>query len=160
MRVLILATDIYTRGGIARYTWTLSSVLGYLLGPDNVRLLSLLDLGESRETPAAFRIIGTVTDQLNIVGKLRFVGRALQLARSDYDLVVCNHIATAQAALLIRELYGKPFWIVCHGWEVWGHLPFPKRSALKKADLLLPVSRFTALNLQDGQGIAPAKIQV
>jgi glycosyltransferase involved in cell wall biosynthesis len=160
MKILILATDIYTRGGIARYTWTLSSVLGDLLGPDNVRVLSLLNLGGSQEVPTAFRIIGTITDQLTAAGELRFVARALQLARNDYDLIVCNHVATAQAAILIRELYGKPFWVACHDLEVCGYLPFLKRAALRKAELLLPVSRFTASNLGDGEGIDPAKIQV
>jgi phosphatidyl-myo-inositol dimannoside synthase len=160
MKILILATDIYTRGGIARYTWTLSSVLGDLLGPDNVRVLSLLNLGGSQEVPTAFRIIGTVTDRPTAAGKLRFLARALQLARNDYDLIVCNHIATAQVAILIHQLYRKPFWIVCHGWEVGGHLSFLKRAALRKAALLLPVSRFTASSLRDGQGIESARIQV
>lgn len=37
MRVLILATDIYTRGGIASYTATLATALGQSLGPASVR---------------------------------------------------------------------------------------------------------------------------
>jgi len=160
MKVLILATDIYTSGGIARYTWTLSSTLGDLLGPDNVHVLALLNLGGSQKTSTAFRIIGTITDRLTLAGKVRFVGRVLQVARNEYDLIVCNHIATAQAAILIHQLYRKPFWIACHDWEACGDLHILKRAALRKAELLLPVSRFTASNLGDGERIDPDKIQI
>lgn len=158
MKVLILATDIYTRGGIARYTWTLSSALGDLLGPEGVHVLSLLNLGVSQEAPKSFRIIDTVAEEVTITGKSRFVRRALKLARCNYDLVICNHIATAQVALLVHQLYGKPYWVVCHGWEVWGELPFLKRVALRRADLLLSVSQFTASNLKNGKGIEPGRI--
>ena len=156
----MLATDIYTRGGIARYTWNLSSTLGGLIGPESVCVLSLLNRGISHEIPGSFRILGTVAEQTTVLSKLRFVGKAMRLARNDFDLVICNHVGMAQAALLIHELYGKPFWIVCHGWEVWGRLPHMKRVALRKADLLLPISRFTASNLTDKKGIESAKIQI
>ena len=52
MRILILATDIYTRGGIARYTSTLASMLGELLGPENVHVLALLAYGVPEDTRA------------------------------------------------------------------------------------------------------------
>ncbi len=45
MKVLILATDIFTRGGIARYTYTLASSLGRMLGPENVDVLCFCDWG-------------------------------------------------------------------------------------------------------------------
>ena len=160
MRVLVLATDIYTRGGIARYSWSLSSALGGLIGPENVCVLSLLNRGGSHDLPRSFRILGTVAEQTTTVSKLRFVGRAVRLARGDFDLIICNHVGTAQAALVIHELYGKPFWIVCHGWEVWGRLTRIKRLTLKKAELLLPISRFTASNLANEKGIEATKIRI
>lgn len=156
----MLATDIYTRGGIARYTWSLASVLGSLLGAAEVHVLSLLNRGVSHELPKSFRILGTVAEQTTMVSKVCFLGKVLRLTRKDYDLVVCNHISTAQAALVTHELYGKPFWIVCHGWEVWGRLTRIKRLALRKAELLLPVSRFTASHLADEKAIQSTKIQI
>lgn len=51
MKVLILATDIFTRGGVARYTSTLASSLGKLLGADNVDVLCFFDWEGTRRRP-------------------------------------------------------------------------------------------------------------
>jgi hypothetical protein len=65
MKVLILATDIFTRGGIARYTSALASSLGGMLGPENVDVLSFFDWGHADwghtgDLPSEFRLLGTV----------------------------------------------------------------------------------------------------
>ena len=59
IRILILATDIYTRGGIARYTYTFASALADLLGPENVHLLALLGGGDPSDLHPRFRVVRT-----------------------------------------------------------------------------------------------------
>lgn len=159
MKVLILATDIYTRGGIAKYTSSLASALGHLLGPDNVEVLALIGGGLPDEAPTDYRIV-VISDHLHTGAKVRYAAKALELGRRRYSLVVCSHLALAPIAAAIRLSFGSPFWVACHGVEAWQHLPFIKRAALKRADCVLPVSRFTAEKLYQVNGIAPEKIRV
>src|SRR5437660_8850558 len=138
MRVLILATDIYTRGGIARYTFTFASALAELLGPQNVHLLALLACGQPSDLRLRFRVLGPMTDRLTASSKVKFGTEALALARSKYDLIVCSHLSLAPVAMAIRCFYRTPFWVVCHGSEVRAQLSLLERLALGHSNLLLP----------------------
>jgi glycosyltransferase involved in cell wall biosynthesis len=149
MKVLILATDIYTRGGIARYTYTLASAMADLLGPENVDILALLGYGDPSDLHPRFRIFGPISERLTPAAKLRFALKALALGRRKYDLILCSHLTLAQVAGTVHYLFGTPFWVTCHGAEVWGKLSFLKRAALRRSSLLLPVSCFTAKKLSE-----------
>lgn len=160
MRILILATDIYTRSGIARYTYTLASTLADLLGPENVDVLALLAYGDPSDLHPRFRVLGPVTDRLTAAAKVRFAMKALALARNKYDLIVCSHLSLAPVAGAIRFVYRTPFWVVCHGIEAWRPIPTLEHAALKAAELALPISQFTALKLQEVNGIRASKMRV
>ena len=160
MKALILATDIYTRGGIARYTYSLASVLADLLGAENVHVVALLAHGDPSDLRPRFRVFGPVTKRLTAAAKVQFAIKALGLARNRYDLVIANHVALAQVAGVIRFLWGTPFWVVCHGHEVWHHLPMLKLAALRRAELALPVSQFTAEKLLKANGVPAARIRI
>ncbi|HEV2380400.1 MAG TPA: glycosyltransferase family 4 protein [Terriglobia bacterium] len=160
MKVLILATDIYTRGGIARYTATLATALGQLMGPSSVDLLPLLDDSERRFTPKEYRILEATTAKLRMIQKIRHAARALRCANSGSDLVVCSHVGLAPIAALIRLRHGTPYFVVCHGSEAWEVLPRLKRVALEQADAVLAVSQFTAGAVAKANGIPNAKIRL
>ncbi|MGA2607494.1 MAG: glycosyltransferase family 4 protein [Terriglobia bacterium] len=160
MKALILATDIYTRGGIARYTYTFASALADLLGPENVHVLALLGGGDPSDFHPRFRLLGPVSDRLTAGAKVEFARKALALARNKYDLIVCNHVSLALVAAVMRFVYRTPFWVVCHGREVWGRVPLLKRIALRQANLVLPISRFTAEKLSEVQGIPRGRVSI
>jgi phosphatidylinositol alpha-1,6-mannosyltransferase len=160
MRILILATDIYSRGGVARYTATLASALGQLVGPQNVDVLALLDWGSRDDVPQGFRLVGAVSNRVGLASKLRFTWRAAGQRRQKYDLVIANHVDLAPVAAMIRRWQGTPFWVVCHGVEVWRRLSTLKRIALRQADLVLPVSQFTAQKLWNVNCIAPSRTRM
>jgi glycosyltransferase involved in cell wall biosynthesis len=160
MKVLILATDIYTRGGIARYTYTFASALADLLGPGNVDVLALLAYGDASDLHPRFRILGPVSEQLTLGAKIRFVIKALALARKRYDLIVCSHLGLAPVAAAIRFIYRTPFWVACHGTEAWSPLPLLKRFGLRQSTLLLPISRFTAEKLLEVQRIPKERLAI
>ena len=61
MKVLILATDLFSRGGIARYTSTLASSLGRMIGPDNVDVLCFFDWGFAGDLPRDFHMAGMIS---------------------------------------------------------------------------------------------------
>ena len=160
MKTLILATDIYTRGGIARYTYTFASTLANLLGPENVDVLALLAYGDPSDLHPRFRVLGPVSDRLTPGARIQFALKTLALARNKYDLIVCSHVSLAPVAAAIRFVYRIPFWVVCYGIEVWHPVPILKLAALRGAELVLPISQFTAERLQKVNGIPASKMRV
>ena len=160
MRVLILTPDIYTRGGIARYTATLASALGDLIGPANVQVLPLLGVAGGNEKWPPRSVLNPIAGRLSATAKFRFASKALGLGFGRYDLVVATHIGISPVAGAMRALYGMPFWMVCHGSEAWGRFPADVRWAARRAELLLPVSRFTAERVARVNGIPPGRMRV
>ncbi len=160
MRILILTPDIFARGGIARYTATLAAALGDLIGPDNVHVQPLLDTSGLGGNFLKCRVLKPVTRQLNTSSKFRFAGRALGLGARRYNLTICTHIGLAPVAGLIQLLFRTPFWVTCHGREAWPRFPADVRWALRRADLVLPVSRFTAETVSKVNGIPQSKMRV
>jgi glycosyltransferase involved in cell wall biosynthesis len=160
MKALLLATDMFARGGISRYTATLSSALGHVLGPGNLDVLLWLNYGFTGQAVSGFRLFGPLSEDTKPASKLRFISASVRLGRRRYDLVIANHVALAQVAGIIRLLWGTPFWVACHGHEVWHRLPILKLAALKGAELALPISQFTAEKLQKVNGIPTAKTRI
>lgn len=162
MKVLILATDIFTRGGIARYTYTLASSLGKTLGPENVDVLCFWDWGCSDHHPSEFRVIGMVSSRgrAGLLSRSQFLAKAFAAGTRGYDLVIANHVALAPVAALMKLAFGTPYWVACHSVEVWWGTSRLRRAALKNANLVLPVSRYTADAVQKMDGIQPSRVKV
>jgi phosphatidylinositol alpha-1,6-mannosyltransferase len=160
VRVLILATDIYTRGGIARYTGTLADALGRLLGPENVDLLPLLGGAPDNLDASSVRIFEPTSARLTLRAKIRHAARVVACARSRYDLVICSHLGLAPVAALIRSRYATPYLVVCHGSEAWARLPVAKRAALRGARALLAVSAYTARALAQANRIPETRVKL
>jgi len=161
-RILILATDVFTRGGIARYTSTLASALGRMLGPENVDLLSFFDWGQIDQRPTEFRLLGTISsrDRANVFSRFRFLFKAASAGRRGYDLVIANHVALAPVAALLKLALGTPYWVVCHSVEVWSGTSISRRMALRKAERILAISRYTANTLEKSTGVSTSRVHV
>ncbi len=162
MRVLILATDIFSRGGIARYTSTLASSLASLLGPENVDVLCFFDWGYSGELPSEFRVLGMVSGRgrAGVLSRLKFLCKAAAAGTRRYDLVIANHVALAPVAAMMKLAFRTPYWVACHSVEVWWGTSRLRHAALKNADLILPVSRYTADVVQKLDGIRSSRLKV
>jgi len=160
LKILLLATDIYTHGGVARYSATLASALGECLGQRNVDVLALLDWGSREDAPGGVRVVETIGSEVGLASKLRYARHAWRLARQHYDLIVATHVAVAPIAAMLRLTYGTPYWVACHGWEVWERLSPIKWAALRGAERLLPVSQFTAEKLRSVQGFSGCRMRV
>lgn len=160
MRVLILATDIYTRGGIARYTSTLASALGGIVSAENVHVLALLNTGYSGQDSNGLCVLKAVSDRPTLLAKAGYALESLRAARNHYDLIICSHVAVSPVSATIQRLFRTPFWVACHDAEVWDRIPLPKLAALKRAQMTLPVSRFTGEMLSEVNGIPQERIRV
>jgi hypothetical protein len=162
MRVLILGTDIFTRSGIARYTSTLASSLGKMLGPENVDVLSFFDWGYTGQRPEDFGVIGTVSSnsRAGILSRLHFMFEAARAGVRGYDLVIANHVALAPVAAMMKFVFGIPYWVSCHSIEIWWGTSRWRHAALKNADLILPVSQYTADVVRKMDGIQHERVKV
>jgi len=86
--------------------------------------------------------------------KWRFLWQALREAkRWRPDLVICAHVGLAPLGWLLRFSSRCRYWVIAHGMEVWGALPFSKRQALARADRLLVISHFTQQEVIKRYGI-------
>jgi phosphatidylinositol alpha-1,6-mannosyltransferase len=159
LRILILATDIFTRGGIARYTVALATVLGSLAGADNVDVLPLLGDRELEFVPKGYQILPATTERLSLYPKVRHAARAAR-ALGSYDIVFCTHLSQSTIAAFGKLFARTPYVVVCHGIEAWRRQSFAIQSALKKAELVLAVSRFTAQKVCEVNGVRQDRVRV
>jgi len=125
-RILVLATDVRTRGGIQRYTRLLLETLCDLMEPGAVRARFLWK-GASPPSlweKGAFALSGLVD------------GWRIRPAA-----IACTHVGLARIAAALKAALGIPYLVLAHGDEVWDGAP---SYALRRADAILSVSRFTA----------------
>lgn len=73
-------------------------------------------------------------------------------------LIITTHVNFAPVAHMLQRLRGVPYLVVAHGIEVWGPIGMLRRAALRAADRVLAVSRYTARRLCDDQGVASQRI--
>jgi phosphatidyl-myo-inositol dimannoside synthase len=163
VRILILATDIFTRGGIARYTAALAEALSRV--PARVDVLPLLGARDSRfsgdsATEAGYTTLTPTASQLGPAAKARHALRAMKQAGVRYDLVICSHLSQATIAALLRLRYGTPYLVVAHGSEAWQRLPAAKRLAVRRAGAVLAVSAYTARTMAVANRIPAARVKV
>jgi glycosyltransferase involved in cell wall biosynthesis len=133
-RVLILAPQVWSSdGGVQRYSRYICSAFSSIRPSCHVELNVLLD------RPAGpFR-------------RLRFIAASLSAIFRPFrrpELVIATHLHMAPLAWLVARLSGACFWVSLHGIEAWNLGPGLRWLSLLNADLLLPVSIFTADKLQ------------
>ncbi|MDR7505924.1 MAG: glycosyltransferase family 4 protein [Armatimonadota bacterium] len=162
-RVLVLAPHAWGTGGIERCTRTLVRALADLYGAERIGLLSVWGgpgvlpcrvLWKGPEARGAGRVPWTV--------KVRFVLAAARLARRWRRrlVVVACHPHLAPVAWLAARAAGARWAVWCHGREVWRPVRPAVRAALRRADLVVAPSRFTAGLLERMHRVPPARLAV
>jgi phosphatidyl-myo-inositol dimannoside synthase len=146
-RFLVLAADPFGVGGIERVSRTLIATLGERFGADRVGIVSLW--GGLAELPARILYRGRRPAERRPVPfaeRVSFALAALRAARRWRRrlVVVACHPHLASVAVTAGRLAGAPVAVWCHGDEVWRPLRPSVRLALRRADLVLTPSRFTA----------------
>lgn len=133
-RLLVLAPQVWSAdGGVQRYSRSLLAAFAAVRPLARAELQSLLD-----RPPGPWR-------------RLRLVAAALRgalLPQRRPALVLATHLHLAPLAWLVARLSRARLWIAVHGIEAWALKQGLRRWSLRQADLLLPVSTFTAEQLQ------------
>jgi glycosyltransferase involved in cell wall biosynthesis len=92
--------------------------------------------------------------------KIQFLLATLHTARARPRIIFAGHPNLAPATIAMKFLAGNPQVIVStHGIEVWRPLPLIRRSALRRADIVLAPSTDTARKLIEIQLISNEKIR-
>ena len=162
MKVLVLATDLFSRSGISRYTSTLAESLSTLLGAENVDVLCFFSWGYSGVSPHEFRVTGMVTNRphADAWSRLRFLLNATRAGFRGYDLIIANHIVLAPVAAMLNLIFRIPYWVACHSVEIWWGTSLARHVALKRASLILPVSHYTAQVILKIEGVRSSRVKV
>jgi len=155
-----LFTELDAPGGVQRAGRHMAAVLTEFAASRGMecRLLSLNDSPElHRMTASGREFVFTGCER----GKGKFTVAALKAARRKAKLVLAGHPNLAPVARLMKFAAPRMKSIVCtHGIEVWEPMPWMRRSALQKANLVLAPSRYTANHVEADQGVAAARLRV
>jgi len=162
-----LFTELDAPGGVQRAGRHLASVLTEFAASRGVecRILSLNDAPELKRLNVAGReIVFTGSER----AKGRFIASAMQAARrksgkgkDKTKLVVAGHPNLAPVVRAMRLAAPRLKSILCtHGIEVWEPLPRMRRNALRRADVILAPSKYTADHVAGTQGAATEKVKV
>jgi phosphatidyl-myo-inositol dimannoside synthase len=157
--VVGLFTELLSPGGIQRVGQHVGAVLAAFARERGMgyHFLSLNDppgvhsvrVGENEFTAAAFGR-----------AKLRFVGEAWRISKSNPRLVVGAHPHLAPVAWVAKMRSARARMLVLsHGIEVWAPLAWHRRRTLRRADIVIAPSADTAGYLVNQQGVPPEKIR-
>jgi glycosyltransferase involved in cell wall biosynthesis len=152
-----LFPELLAIGGVQLAGRHLAAALQRMADDDHTtaQFLSLNDpRGENEFTIANQRIkfCGFARD------KGSFLRACVALAGRDPQLVLAAHPNLALAGTMMKlRRPGLPLAVCTHGVEVWNPLPIVRRLALRRADLVLAPSRFTAERVSTVQGVPPSK---
>lgn len=149
MKTLVLAPPMGATGGIQNYTATLARALREILGEQNVRMVAVPAEASARADGNA--ALGRVT-------KIRFLRSAISAAIFwRPKLVFCAHVGISPVARMIHRITGAPYWVMLYGIDGWCKLSPAKVEALRAAQQLVSISRFTLESASARHGLEKSK---
>jgi phosphatidyl-myo-inositol dimannoside synthase len=137
MRVLLLGTDVYSKGGIQRYTRYQYKALEEILGVDNVFLFSLSkeDRVNRFETPIRVAYTGTGAGFISKI--LYALNVILFVKKNNIDVIICAHIQVSILALISKKIFKIKYLINVYGLEIWSGLRQRELRGLLSSDGLI-----------------------
>lgn len=154
MRILLLATHYWQKGGIEVYVRTVEKACRDL-GAE-VDVLTVASGWTAAQLPSG----GVCDARLRLGQKLRFVAQFCRAAMRRYDVVLCAHPHLAPMVQMWRRWGGPPYAVFAYGIEVWNGLPEARRRALAGAERVVTISSYTAERLHTACGIPREKISL
>ncbi len=161
-RIQLWCPELFAVGGIQAYS---RHFLDALLRSDQVELTDVLTRNDERVPP---EFAAPASTRFTLCGKNGASAErwtfAAALTRAALarrpNLIITTHLYFAPLARWLRRLTGIPFWAVAHGFEAWDSLSPARATALKSADRVLAVSRFTRDFLINRHGLDPARVRL
>jgi len=155
-----LFSELDAPGGVQRAGRHLAAVMTEFAASRGLeyRILSLNDKAELQRLNVTGREIaftGSERAKGNfLAAALKSARRAASKGRKAPKLVVAGHPNLGPVVRAMRLMAPRMKAIICtHGVEVWQPLPRVRRNALRKADVVLAPSKYTAEHLAADQGV-------
>ncbi|MFN4234167.1 MAG: glycosyltransferase family 4 protein [Bacteroidia bacterium] len=148
MKVLIVATGVFLKGGIERYTRYQYAALQKILGSENVYLVSLL--GNNTEGVFEEEIeVAYIQGGLTWKDKLMFIVNCIRLVKNKgIRLLIINHRQLSIIGWLSKFLYNTKYFTNVYGLEIWSGMNVIERFALLRSDALIGDCNFIINYLQ------------
>lgn len=162
MRVLYLATGVFDKGGIARYSRYQIQALRSLHGESNVRALSIWGPNaQGFEAPFDMQFQGPDDGRVGKFAFVRAAAREVTRQRPQPDLIWCNHVRLMPLGLALRTVAPRARVVVnTYGLEVWSDRQWLYGALLRRADAVVAISRFTAEYVSRRFSLRPDRISV
>jgi phosphatidyl-myo-inositol dimannoside synthase len=143
VRAVFLTTGCFDKGGISRYCRYQIQALREVLGPGNVKVLSLLGPdGNGFETPFEVDWHG---DRGSFWDKLQFSKAAARLVLSSRaDVVHVAHVNMGPLAVQLGRLTGATTLLNVYGLELWSGFSARRRRAMSAMDRIVADCNFSA----------------
>jgi len=152
--VLVLAPTFGNEpGGIQEFTREILNALAEIDGPGRTPGVSY-----NGTRPPEDMLLEWADAGPSPMRSLRFACQTLNAALKWRPRAILSTFPRfAPVGVNCARMLGIPFITAAHGIEVWERLPLLKRLALQQSDLILAVSRFTALRICAANGVAEDK---
>lgn len=160
MRIVALATGVFDKGGISRYTRYQVRALRDLAQDDQIHVLSLLG-----PSPSDFEEPFTVYHHGSGVGWISKGVFACTTIRTCFSrspaIIWCNHVNLLPLGLIARGMVPRARLVVnIYGLELWGDRQWLHQLTLPKADMIISDCYFSANFVVQHYGISPERLQV
>lgn len=157
MKVLALVTDAFgADGGIARFNRDLLTALAAMPEVERVEVLC-------RHVPRYPEPVPQKVLQASVGGgRAGYTMRALTRAAagSRYDIVFCGHLHLAPVAEWAARLRRVPLWVQLYGIEAWQRPGRTRSGAMRRAQLVTSISRYTRARFLEWADAAPECVRV
>ncbi len=158
MKLLLLATDVFEKGGIQRYARYQIKALREM--PNIVEKAFIFSL--LGKTPTSFEkdiSLDYVAGGLSLIKKIFFAVKAIFFARSNnINMIICNHISLTPIARFLKSFFGIPYIVNVYGLEIWSGLRKREIKGLKDARAIIGDCKFTLKYIKDNFNISERKL--
>lgn len=164
--ILVLAADAWETGGIGTFTRLLIDALVDSFPEAEIELISVWGRRPA-SPPAKVREPSPGADpatgpRVPYMRAFQMVVAAVATAAKhrDRSVVITTHAHLSPVAWAASRVARCSFAVWAHGYEVWAGLSFWRKLAIRRAGLVVAVSRFTALRAIEAQGLKEARVCV
>jgi phosphatidylinositol alpha-1,6-mannosyltransferase len=159
-KVLYLATGVFDKGGISRYSRYQIRALRELVRDENVRVLSLLGPGNHDfEEPFS---VDYYAGGFGWRKELPFLAAAVRRDRAMRPSVIwVNHLRFVIHGVILRAVFRAPLVVNVYGRELWGgRFLQVHRRTLRYANVVLSDCKFSADFAARHFGVEPSRLRV
>lgn len=134
MKILYLATDVFSKGGIPRYSRYQIVALKELYGENNVFVFSLHKPKEDNLFEDDFKV-QYVQGGISFRDKMFFSKKSLTFAKNNsINLIINNHLQLSSIAFIAKKLFKIQYLTNVYGLEVWSGFEYKDKIGLLNSD--------------------------